>query len=492
VSGHERILLLAATAIDFPLSAGETDELEAHLRSCDRCRTEAEQLRGDAAMIAALPSRQPSDEVGRRIVEAAMGRSRSGLRPMLILVAAALLVATLLGAAIVGALLTRTPEMPISIVPPSIPATVPTANPSAPAPTATPAPTTAPGEAWRVVTPAGSPGMSGVVAGGPGWIGVGGGAWTSTDGRTWTPAVVEGVDPCPGPDRCLGMTEVAAGVGGFVAIGEDPTALRDGKPQSGLIWHSTDGLTWAIVGSGPEFELGACIEGCPSMTDVAGGPSGYVALGYRVTSESPLRTAVVAWFSPDGLQWETLPGDTFDVAGSAVNLSAVAAGPSGFVVAGSTEVVGASGTMRPGFWVSPDGRGWTHVGPDEVTEPTAEPDTVVAGGPGYVAIGGCRDGDNPCAVAWTSPDGRTWTERSIDAAEGAAYGSDGAASDGDRVIAFTDSGTAVWTSDDGIEWTRQEVNAPALGIDAAAGGDHGFIAMGLDKAETGFYTWLSP
>ena len=315
MTGHERILLLAATAIDFPLSAGEADELEAHLGSCDDCRSVADQLRGDAALIAALPHRRPSDEVGRRIVEAAIGRQRTSLRPIVIAAAAALLVAALLGAAIVGALLTRTQELPISIVPPSIPATVPTASPSTPAPTATPAPTTAPGEAWQVVTPTGSPGMSGVVAGGPGWIGVGGGAWTSTDGRTWTPATAEGVEPCPGPASCLGMTDVAAGVGGFVAVGEDPTALSGGKPQSGVIWHSTNGLSWTIVGSGPEFELGACIEGCPSMTDVAGGPSGYVAIGYRVASESPLRTAHVAWFSPDGLRWETLPSDTFDVTG---------------------------------------------------------------------------------------------------------------------------------------------------------------------------------
>jgi hypothetical protein len=482
VSEHERILLLAAAAIDFPLSTVDADELEAHLRSCDGCRTGAEQLRGDAALIAALPSRQPADEVGRRILEAAMGRQRAGLRPIMLVAAAALLAAALLGAAIVGALLTRAPELPISIVPPSIPVTVPTASPSTPAPT----PTIAPGETWQVVSLSGSPGMSGVVAGGPGWIGVGGGAWTSTDGRTWTPATVEGVEPCPGPAPCSGMTEVAAGVGGFVAIGEDPTALRAGRPQSGLIWHSTDGLTWTIVGSGPEFELGACIEGCPSMTDVAGGPSGFVAIGYRTGG------AQVAWSSTDGRNWETIPGSAFAVKGSSVELSAVAAGPGGFVIAGALGPAGGYWTTeRAAFWTSPDGRAWTRSGPATPSTPSTVPYTVVVGGPGFVAVGGCRDGDRPCATAWSSPDGTTWTQQTIDASESPRFG-EAAASNGDRVIAFSDAGTVVWTSDDGIGWTRREVSLPALGIDAAAGGDRGFIAMGLDQAETGYFTWLSP
>ena len=66
------------------------------------------------------------------------------------------------------------------------------------------------------------------------------------------------------------------------------------------------------------------------------------------------------------------------------------------------------------------------------------------------------------------------------------------ASDGHRVIAFSDAGTAVWTSDDGLGWTRQEVDAPPLHFEGVAGGERGFIAMGLDKAETAVYTWLSP
>ena len=351
------------------------------------------------------------------------------------------------------------------------PSPVVAAIPPTLATTPTPSPTIPPGGSWQVVTPTGARGMSGVVAGGPGWIGVGGGAWTSPDGRTWTPATVEGSEP--------GMSEVAAGAGGYVAIGE--SVPRDAQ-GSGLIWQSADGLDWRIVGSGPQFDLGPCIEGCPSMTDVAGGPAGFVAIGYRTGG------AQVAWSSSDGQRWETVPVKTFDVAESDVHLSGVAAGPSGFVIAGAIRAAGGT-TERPAFWVSPDGHAWTRTGPDQASTPSAAPFAVVAGGQGFVAVGGCRDGT--CAIAWTSPDGLTWTQHLIDASESPSY-AEAVASDGNRVIAFSEAGTAVWTSDDGLEWTRHKVDAAPIDFEAAAGGERGFIAMGSDKAETGYYVWLSP
>jgi hypothetical protein len=472
VNDHERILLLAAAAIDFPLALAETDELEAHLRSCTDCRSAAARLRGDAAQIASLPRRRLSDEVERRIVEAARGARPTGFRPSLVLIAAALLLAaTLIGAAVAGALLLRTRELPFSLVPPSARVTaVPTSVAPTPTSTAAPSPTRPPGETWQVVT--GTPSMSDLVAGGPGWVGVGGGAWTSSDGRTWTPATVDGSDSA--------MTAVAAGPGGYVAIGENHPTDAQG---SGQIWFSADGLDWQIVGSGPAFELGPCIEGCPSMIDVAGGPKGFVAFGYRTGG------ATVAWFSSDGQRWETLPARTFEVAGSAVSPSGIAAGPSGFVIAGS---IGSPGSDGAAFWLSPDGRIWTHTGPDRTTKPIERPFAVVAGGPGFVAVGDCWDGDKICgATAWTSPDGAAWTQRTIDASELPAFAG-AAASDGDRVVAFSDAGTAVWTSDDGLTWTRHEVDAAPVSVQAAAGGDRGFIAIGLDETETVYSAWLSP
>ncbi len=124
-----------------------------------------------------------------------------------------------------------------------------------------------------------------------------------------------------------------------------------------------------------------------------------MAIGYRTGG------AQVAWFSSDGLRWETLPDKTFEAAGFTPSLSGVAAGPSGFVIAGSITAGGSTGSERPAFWTSTDGRVWTRTGPDAASKPGAVPYAVVTGGPGFVAVGGCRDVDKPCAVAWLSPDG---------------------------------------------------------------------------------------
>ncbi len=492
---HMRSLELAALAIDFDLTPAESVELAAHLATCPACARRVAGLRADARSLALPLEVVPSARVDAAVSAAIARRPVRPQRAWLLAAAAALLVLALLGALAMGAYLLRPRDaLPDTVVPsPTLPLAL-----TSPAPAGSPAasPSSAPdrsGEAWQVGTLTGSPGMSGVAAGGPGWVGVGGGAWTSSDGRSWTPATVEGVAACPGPARCPGMAEVAAGVGGFVAIGEELTEAR----HSGMVWQSPDGRDWRIVGSGPMFDLGPCIEGCTTMTDVAGGPNGFVAIGARVVQTRPgkvegVRVDDLAWFSPDGLTWEPVSADPFVVAGSSVELAGIASGPAGFAIAGSiTKTGGAEGSERPMFWTSADGRTWTRISPTG-PRPGVVPATVVAASPGYVAVGGCRDGT--CAVAWTSPDGTTWTPHPIDPSESPPVPGAGeaAASDGERVIAFSATGTTVWSSDDGVEWQRHDVDAAAIGFDAVAGGEHGFIAMGLDKAETGVFVWLSP
>jgi hypothetical protein len=95
-------------------------------------------------------------------------------------------------------------------------------------------------------------------------------------------------------------------------------------------------------------------------------------------------------------------------------------------------------------------------------------------------------------MAWTSPDGLTWSPHTIDSAEATSFGNDAAASDGKRVIAFAANGASTWASDDGIEWIRHDVESVPVGFEAVAGGERGFIAMGLDQDETAYYAWLSP
>jgi len=81
---------------------------------------------------------------------------------------------------------------------------------------------------------------------------------------------------------------------------------------------------------------------------------------------------------------------------------------------------------------------------------------VVAGPNGFVAVGTTDDGDAvPVGLAWTSVDGRTWTRSSGDLREGDPSG---IIWDGTRYIAFGGGlsvvSPQVWTSPDGFSWQR--------------------------------------
>jgi hypothetical protein len=157
------------------------------------------------------------------------------------------------------------------------------------------------------------------------------------------------------------------------------------------------------------------------MTGVAGGPNGFVAIGARTVQLQPVRADNIridnlSWFSSDGRHWQTGTAKAFEVKRSTVQLSGIASGPSGYVIAGSIAQTGAAqGSDRPAFWASTDGRVWTRTSPDSGSDPGAAPFGVVAGGPGYVAVGGCLDAT--CAISWTSADGLTWTRHTIDTSE---------------------------------------------------------------------------
>lgn len=487
---HERILLLAAAAIDFRLTPAEGDQLADHLRSCDACRPVAQALHQDAVAIAAIPRRQPSASIERRLAVEARA-VRPTYRPTLaFVIVSILLLLALVGAVLVGSYLLRTERDPFALLLPS--AMAPSPETTTPDPAPGPTPTPAPGTTWQAVTDV--PALTDVIAGGPGWIGVARtGAlipqpnaglppldrsshiWTSVDGESWIP--VE--DPMPTGSSVL---ELATGPAGTVAVGDQCCS-------SAGVWHAVDVTTAPVISLGAEFFPTVC---CSAIHLVAVGSSGYVVIG----TGDDLRA--LAWASADGERWTRSPGYPFDDAGLAVGTESIAAGRAGYVVAGWAG--DASAPRRPTFWASEDGRDWTLVaqfaapgaGTPQPSPPARHRLTefaleVVAGGPGFVAVGGRRD--LPNTVAWTSPDGRTWTERLIDASAGPG----GLASDGERVLIVTDDGTAVWVSDDGLDWTRHPVGLGPLEVRAIAGGDHGFVIVGEDPSRPGStVAWLSP
>ena len=141
---HERSLDLAAMAVDYELTRAEQVELEAHLATCTTCARRAAAVRADALALSRpsmlQPSRRVDDAVHAEIARPTARPTRLGL-----VVAAALLLAAILGALAVGAYLLREPSpLQTTVVP------VPTASPiatrvtSPPGPTATAAATVRP------------------------------------------------------------------------------------------------------------------------------------------------------------------------------------------------------------------------------------------------------------------------------------------------------------------------------------------------------------
>jgi hypothetical protein len=154
-------------------------------------------------------------------------------------------------------------------------------------------------------------GMTGIVAGGPGYVAVGGAldrptvfgspahavAWTSTDGRAWTRLPDAPMFHAPaGTDQTSGtwMAAVAAGNGDLVAVGTVGTQLGTGP---GLAWRSTDGRTWSL-GSSATFRDA-------QLLSVAAVPGGFLAAGPSV-AESCLGGT---WYSTDGTNWACIATD---------------------------------------------------------------------------------------------------------------------------------------------------------------------------------------
>ena len=148
------------------------------------------------------------------------------------------------------------------------------------------------GRGWTAIEDAAFDGarMDGVAAANDVIVGVGstsgvtpGGAvaWSSGDGMTWTRA------PDSPAFADAAMSGVAAGPGGFVAVGTTPAG-------GAAVWISPDGKAWNRVPDSPAF------AGARMQSIAAAGP-GYVAVGW-----GPEDAAV--WTSADGMAWIRDPG----------------------------------------------------------------------------------------------------------------------------------------------------------------------------------------
>ena len=129
---HDRVLELAAGAIDFELTAPERRTLDDHLFGCNSCRRHVDALGADARAIADHRAVTLSPATSSAILARVIITRRTASLVRLVAIAALLVLLTLAAAAVVGAVLQRLQEDRLTVVMPSPPVLVsPTPSPAA-------------------------------------------------------------------------------------------------------------------------------------------------------------------------------------------------------------------------------------------------------------------------------------------------------------------------------------------------------------------------
>jgi len=428
---HDRFLELAASGIDFELSADEQTALHRHLEGCDSCRPRIARMRNDATAIAALPLLRPGWSVpaldlGRR------ARRSSGASLRLVAVAA-LSLAIAAGVIAIGAELIHRQQL---LVPTVTSGPSPSVGPSAAAPSSGPV-----AGRWRVenVDVGDLPfGIAAVARSGSRLVAVGSrtcvpvsaptdcwaNVFTSDDGgRSWAAAprsdalvvAFGGIGSGPQP----GMLDVAAGHGAFMAIGYDDQFRA-------ATWKSIDGMVWTKSPADATSDQAR-------VRSVVATAAGWV-VGGEVFLDSGPRAAI--WMSPDGVTWtRAADGPAFDIGGYMDTGEEPGAGGIADVIARGSMTIAVGRTCDdrgfacvPAAWTS-DGGPWTRSSPGGGTSngmlravaPFGQ-DLIAAGlrcGSGFDSSSffGCAAGER-LAVALRSPDGVGWTESGIPVTSG--------------------------------------------------------------------------
>lgn len=285
-------------------------------------------------------------------------------------------------------------------------------------------------------------------------------------------------------------SSIVEGGPGLVIVGGELADSPDGLQIRPVVWTSVDGTEWSRVAE-EDVDSDARYSG-GRIRDVATIGSRLVAVGY-------LDCPAVVWGSEDGLIWSRVPHED-SVFGADVDPSSAECRRMHMVAAGDGGVV-ALGLDSDDVWTSPDARTWTGVPPADTgfSDLVGQIFQVVAGGPGFVAVGqDCGGPDNPnqrCRPAvWTSTDGASWMKVAHDEA---VFGPFAAAGDGqpESLIADVTVGgpglvavgkvgfqPAIWISSDGRDWTRLSLDESVFDQQAeiryVRSGAAGLIAVG--------------
>ncbi len=325
-------------------------------------------------------------------------------------------------------------------------------------------PVEASGYTWYKVKPTSFDGLGGP---GYGWV-----ARAGRDGEPWL-ALSPGTPPPVArswskPAKMSGLAGLYSFEQPLLVHGGDGYVLVDGSGAGIRIWFSTDARRWRVVAAPAHGSEDLTI------TDVAAGDMGFVAVGYEDIwggadgSLSDTRAVVV--FSNDGRHWQRILDPSFEHNSISrvgiVNHTIVAVGE--------------------GSWTSSDGLRWERqAGPGPQLD--GFKDALVASDGRLTAFMPLWKDDRPLGTDVWQTDGTTWTKvarlpNSKDVrVTSAAYGAGHWLLLGSRDTA-TDSIQMAWTSEDGVRWDRARYPVPASddGLDGMSliGHAGGFVAVG--------------
>jgi hypothetical protein len=269
---------------------------------------------------------------------------------------------------------------------------------------------------------------------------------------------------------------MAATATGYIAIGDSSADLSQEGPSNGVIWTSTDGMTWTqavdpafvdieplqVVANGSDVYLFGYYSGCSGDTEECqDGTEG-----------------TVVFRSSSGGAWQQLQ-QTPDIA--AATFDNVRVWGDKLVAWG--EAGDDNGTTT--LWTSPDATTWT------ATQNIAGMqgiDSAAPGGPGLVVFGTTYDENTDAApiVGATSADGLTFANASVPAVSDAnvydlVAGNGGMAGVGSAISDTAPSvGFALWSSD-GINWsqaTPSDNSFEDADIDDVYATANGYVAVG--------------
>lgn len=240
------------------------------------------------------------------------------------------------------------------------------------------------------------------------------GQWRSVDGGlNWDfvsdPSLTSG--PCAG--------ENAAGINQIYSDGSHLIGIGSG------IWHSTDGITWDCIASGPPLAA-------------TYGHGTFIGVGSKDPSASP----EWFWVSDDGINWRKVQDAPFSTDTPLV------------VADGFVTLAGAEGYGPPNkLLTSSDGQSWTQqpypFGDAEVELAASDGIRAVVIEDDYSSTGGA---DEPGAIWVSSSDGVSWTRYQLPRRIGDSADSASILRDRVVVTGLTSTGN---TDDDAVLWSAQ-------------------------------------